>query len=326
MAFVIAQSAPLLTTWLNKKFVSDLEWALQYQKFTTKAEIPKGAGQIGSFTVWKEPSIGTAYSGSGNVALTEATTTGNEITSITTAATTITIAEFGEFVKIGSLLEYAAVAGAREKILKRMGDGAAMGIDDYVRSKAIPTTKFLVAATGATGGVVDTTATGTATVQTAGAALIMLARKQVMGAGARGFMGIPGHPDGQYAAVISPKQELDIITEVTTGRIYWSNSVTNVPGVMGQEKFVNGYIGSIYGCAVYTTQNYTTASITASCEIGYLLADGGLGAMSFGDMAPSIVINDVNSPYKNVNSIAWHVNFGAALIASARVIKLYSIT
>ena len=37
------------------------------------------------------------------------------------------------------------------------------------------------------------------------------------------------------------------------------------------------------------------------------------------------VINDVNSPYKNVNSIAWHAMFGVGLISGTRVIKLYTL-
>ncbi len=45
----------VLTTWLNKNFVSDLEFQLQHQKFTTKAIIPKGAGNIGRFISFAAP-------------------------------------------------------------------------------------------------------------------------------------------------------------------------------------------------------------------------------------------------------------------------------
>ena len=48
--------------------------------------------------------------------------------------------------------------------------------------------------------------------------------------------------------------------------------------------------------------------------------------MAFQDMNAEIILNDVNSPYKNVNSFAWHAMFGAGLIDSARVVKLYSAT
>jgi hypothetical protein len=96
---------------------------------------------------------------------------------------------------------------------------------------------------------------------------------------------------------------------------------------LGQEKWVKGYMGSIYGTAMYVTQNTLTAvTYTASStgDISLVFADGGFGAMAFRDMDPRIVLNDVNSPYKNVDSIAWHLQFGTALIDTNRIVKIYS--
>jgi hypothetical protein len=95
---------------------------------------------------------------------------------------------------------------------------------------------------------------------------------------------------------------------------------------MGVEKWANGYIGSIYRTAVVVTQNYTTQLYTVSCEVALVYSDGGVGAMAFQDMTPEIVVNEVNSPYKNMNSFAWHAFFGAGLIDSNRVVKIYSTT
>jgi hypothetical protein len=127
-----------------------------------------------------------------------------------------------------------------------------------------------------------------------------------------------------YSAIISTTGEQHIVQEVTTARITWSDVNKNVPGMMGQEKIINGQLGSIYGVMVYVTQNTGQVTLTALADINYVLADGGLGAMGFKQMKPEIIINDVNSPYKNVNSIAWHAQFNAALIDAARVIKIYS--
>ena len=81
-----------------------------------------------------------------------------------------------------------------------------------------------------------------------------------------------------------------------------------------------------YGTAVYVTNNYATTTYTATVEIGYVYADGGVGAMAFRDMNARIIVNDVNSPYKNKDSVAWWTMFNAALISSTRVVKLYSLT
>lgn len=312
----------VLQTWLNKKFVRDLEWQLQHQKFTTKAVIPENAGNVGRFIAFAPPTKPSSYSTSGATAfIPEGSVSSNEITAVTQSSTNITIAEFGEFTKVGTLYEYAAVAGTREELVKRLRDGAAFSIDTFVRSKAVTTTNSFFATNNPGGGLTTSPAT---TPLLLGAAALMSARKLLYDVGAMGFDNVPDHPTGHYAAVITPKQELDIITEISTTRVYWSNAVVNVPGKMGQDKFVNGYIGSVYGVAVYCTNNYTTFNMTGSAEIGFVYADGGVGAMAFKDMKPEIVINDVNSPYKNMNSIAWHSFFGAGLIDGNRVVKLYS--
>lgn len=310
----------VLNTYLNKAFVSDLEYDLQHQKFTMRGDIPTGGGNVLRFNEFAAP-LKTGYS-TGTTALTEATTTGNEFTNITTTPTNLTLAEFGEFIKVGSLYDLAVQAGTRERLRKRMRDGANVSLDSYTRSKAVQTTNILYATLVATGG----SSTAPATVGNFGAAILVNAKKVLKDGLATGLSGVEGHKDGNFAAVITEKQELDMVTEVTTTRMYWSNCVINVPGAMGQEKWVNGYIGAVYGTSVYTTNNYATFTLTSACDIGIVYADGGVGAASIGQMTPEIIINDVNSPYKNVNSIAWHTYYEAALLAAARVIKLYSLS
>ena len=294
-------TAALLTTWLNKKFISDLDYQLQHSKFTTKAIIPQGAGNTGRFISWDEPGgkptdgalgSGQSYSGAAQTALTEATTTEHEITHITTNSHEIDIAEFGEFHKTGQMAMYAAVQGARERLLKRLKDGASVAVDGFCEAKARQSTNILYCTTAVQGGVT----TGPAAISAAGTTSLMHARKLLFAGLAKGFTGISGHPSGHYGAIITPKQELDITTEVSSTRVTWADVVKNVPGAEGIGKWINGYIGSVYGVAVYTTQNYSSVTYTSASEIGYVLADDGVGAMAFRDMQPRIVLNDVNSP------------------------------
>lgn len=328
MAFTSGRSAVagLLTTWLNREFVKDLEWILQYQKFTAKAIIPPGSGKIGRFNVFVPPPASTSYSGASTTALTERFTTEHEITDITSNSTDITISEYGEFYATSQLAMYAAVPGAREKLQKRLRDGANLTIDSLVLTAFnTAATNYLYASTDQTGA--KTTVAAAFQQQNANAAMIIQARKILIANKAPGFTGIAGHPEGQYAAILSPKQELDIVTESTTGRMYWSQAVTNIPGAEGQSKWVRGYLGSIYGVACYVTQNYGTGTATASTtgDIGFVVADGAVGAVAFKDMAPEVILNDINSPYKNVDSVAWHVFFGTSAIDTVnRVVKMYS--
>ena len=311
---------------INKQFVSDLEYALQHQKFITKGTLVKGGGaNVLRFVEFAPPNPAasgpvTSYSGAGQSAITEGSTTANEITGITQTPTEITVTEYGEFLKIGQLYEFAAISGTREKLQKRLRDGGVASIDSAVRLAAAQSTNKMYATTAQAGAV-----TTQGTPASLGAAALMACRKQLFGGLAKGLEGVPGHPDMHYAAVLTPQAELDIVTEVTTARVYWSNAVVNVPGKLGQEKFVNGYIGSIYGVAVYITQNFQTTLLTSAASVNFVYADGGVGAASFEDMNPRIILNDVNSPYKNLNSIAWHAMFGTKLLSSTRVVILYSL-
>jgi len=316
----------LLTTWLNRKFISDLEWSLQFQKFTTKAIIPPGSGKIGRFNVFVPPPAGTSYSTSSTTALTETWTTQNEISTITATSTDITIAEYGEFHKTSALAMYAVVPGAREKLRKRLIDGAQVTIDFLTMKQFEQSTNYLYNTAAATGG---TTTFSTGSVTALSAAAIMQAKKILFANKVPTFSGIAGHPDGKYAAVIGPKGELDIVTETTTGRLTWGQAVTNVGGPDAQKRWVDGYVGTIYGVAVYTTQNLTTATAytgSSTGDVSFVCGDGGVGAMAFMDMEPQVVINDVNSPYKNVDSVAWHIFYGTAILDTNRVVKMYSAT
>lgn len=323
----------VLTTWLNRKFVSDLDWTLQHVKLTQKAVLPPGSGNIARFIQFAPPgmgaatssptgTLGTSYTGISTTALTEGSATQHEITAITTLGTDLTIVELGEWLRVSELYDLTAVAGTRERLSKRLRDGAAVTIDSLVATQALASTQALYSQDIRAGA--STTVLAITPAQFS-AALVMSARKVLVDNLAQGFEGVPGITRGHFACVITPKQELDIITEVTAGRVYWSQCVTNVPGVMGQDKFVNGYIGSIYGVDVLVTTNYAKAQVTgASSDVAICYADGGVGALSAKDMDPQIIINDINSPFKNVNSIAWHAYFVAGLLSSQRIVKLYS--
>lgn len=314
----------VFATWLNKNFLTDLQFELQHQRFTAKATMADGVGaNIARFNEFAPP-LRTGYA-SGSTALTEASTTGNEITSITTTPTNVTVVEYGEFIKVGKLWEHAAISGSREKIQKRMRDGGAVSIDTVVRLQANQSSNIFYATLAQTGG----SATAPATVGAASISMLLGGRKILYDALVTGIEGVPGHTSGNYAAVITSKQELDITTEVTTGRIYWQNCVVQVPGLEGQGRFVKGLIGDCYGISVYRTQNYGTQTLTSACDIGFLYGADGIAAVAFEDMEPQIILNDVNSPYKNVNSIAWHSYFGATLVqtsGSVRVLKMYSLS
>jgi len=328
MAWESVVNTSLLTTWLVKTFVPALEDELQLEKFCMKAEIPGGMGNIARWNLFPSPAANPT-------ALSEGTTTGNEISSLTTTGFDATIAEYGEFIVETNLQRFTQVSGSRNELRDRMSYGAARSIDTIIRSGPtsgpadnsglISTTLDFYCGAGQAGG------SGTAAVTAVGsAAAVIGSAKLLRDSAVRGFTNVPGHPSGHYAAVVSPRFELDMVTEASTGRMTWAEANTDVPGAMAQEKWVNGYMGSVYGTAVYRTQNFTQTALTSTSDNNYVMGVGGMGCVSVVDADPQIFINtasagDVGNPYRNRNTVAWHAYFAASLLdGNSRVVRMYS--
>jgi len=319
MAFDATQAAQLLRTYISKRWIPALERSLQLHRFTTKVQIPPGMGAQGRVVTFSNPPASTT-------AIT--TNLGNPI-DITTTGTSITISEYGEHMPLVGLIDYAAVPGYRDEVVKRFVHGANVAIDGLVRNALNPqTTNVMVPiVTSQAGGALVPSGTP----QRMNAACVIAASKEVKDAFARGFRGIEGHVDGHYACVIGQQAELDMVTEMSTTRMTWAQAVTNVPGRLGQEKWVEGYIGSIYHTAVYESENLTYASYSSTdVTQNFLLADGAVAAMSLGDMKPEVFVNvpsqyDIGNPFRREFTVAWYIRFGTALHDAARSVKIYSL-
>ena len=314
--------AQALTTWINPRFLASLERDLVAQKFTTKAVIPPGMGKLGRFITFSNAGLATS-------SLTEGTI-GNSV-DITITGVECTIAEEGEYMHVTRLQDYAQARGSREELLKRFRHGAKLRLDNLVLAQfALATTNIMYFTnTNQVGALTQGTFPGTPTA--ANAAGIIAMRKKVRDVFATGLTGIAGHPDGEYACMMGEQAALNVIVEATTGRMTWAQAVVNVPGRLGQEKWVSGYLGSIYGTACYTTQNISTGltySATNASHV-FVTGDGGVGALAFEDMEPQVFVNtpgtsSTDNPYRNFSSIAWHAFFVTRIISETRVCKGYS--
>ena len=318
--FNATQGAQLLTTYIEKKWIAALERDLQLLKFGTKVVIPPGMGKVGRVVTFSNAPGSTS-------ALTDGTL-GNNV-DITTTGTNVTIQEYGEYMAIHRIQEYASSPSMRDEIVKRFTHGALVSLDGQCNTalQAMTSNVFQFNVLGSGSDAV----TGTRVPTAANASGIISARKKVKDAYAVGFRGIAGHPEGHYAFICGQQAEVDVVTEATTGRMTWQNSVVNVPGRSGQEAWVNGYIGSVYGVAVYTSQNLTTGLSVSSTNVtcNFLLSDGAFAAMAFEDMTPRVFINEpgpnsTDNPFRNFNSCAWHALFGTKLHDGTRAVKIYS--
>ncbi|MHC4703822.1 MAG: major capsid protein, partial [Planctomycetota bacterium] len=232
MAFNTTINTSLLTTYLIRKFIPALEKDLQMQRFSTKAMIPAGEGKIGRFNVFSSAPANIT-------ALTEGSTSDGEITTLTTSGTDVTIAEYGQFITMNRLQDLAAVKGTRDEVAARMGYSAALTVDTLVRNVAKGGTEK-VAGDDATLATTDTLSVRD---------VIRVSLEDLAGSDVAGLRGVAGHPDGEYAAVVHPEPESDMVSEAatSTNKVVWSEIVKHVPGSGGQEKLIKGAMGSVYG-------------------------------------------------------------------------------
>lgn len=316
MAVNTTINTSLLTTYLIRKFIPALEKELQMQRFCTKAMVPPGEGNVGRFNVFSSPAAATTF-------IAEGTTTAGEITTLTTSPTNVTIREYGQFIKMTRLQDLAAVKGTRDEVANRLAYAAALTIDRLVRTRAKGGTELLA------NGASELAATDTLSARDViKAGLETLSSNDVVG-----LRGVAGHPEGEFAAVIHPEPESDMVTEAatSTNKVVWSEIVKHVPGSMGQEKAIKGAMGSLYGTACYRSQNVDTSVLTSTVTAynNIVFGEGGVGCVALEDMDPVIYVNtpssgDVGNPYRNFSTIAWHIFYGDALIDANRVVRLYS--
>ncbi len=133
---------------------------------------------------------------------------------------------------------------------------------------------------------------------------------------------------GKMAIVIHSGAEGHVITDVSSSRLTWHDSVKYVGGASGQSKIMDGQIGSLAGGDVIVSNNITTSTVdTRSAYNNLAIADWGLGTLSMGDAKPRVFINDqpsVADPHRFYKTYAFQFEMAPKLLDADRVFILYS--
>ncbi len=325
MAVLTTNPADVLVERLRRQFIPFLRNKLRFADYAVPGAQPKGGGS--KQLRWMLFNKITQDETGG---LTEGSASDGEITTLSVTTISTTVAEYGAWVKISSLADLAHTPETREQYAKGLAEHGARTLDSLLRNVADDSTTFLVSGETATGGG---TLAATETAQAQDIAVLAGRFNQ------NDAEPVPGV--GMYVCIVHGSVEQDLVTDVTTGRLSWSEVNKYVPGIDGQKKIIEGSPGAIYGMMVLRSNNITTTVLTSTITayVNIALADHGYGRASFDAMTPSGAKRGVKGPaliakqsgpqdtsqaLSMFSTLGWKFNSGQALLDSNRVIVFYS--
>lgn len=325
MAVTTTAPADVLTERIRREFIPFLRNKLVIADHATEGSLEGNAGH--KTLRWVMFNKLTADA---TTALPEANVASGEIVTLSVVTVTTTIAEYGAWAKISSLADVAATKETRDQYSKGFAEHGARTIDTLMRNLV----------TGATGGtylIAGQTAKNTGTLATTGTAT---AQDVAVISGIFHINDAEEFDNGYYVVVVHGEVEQDIVTDVTTTRLSWSEVNKHVPGMDGQQKIIRGTPGAIYGTMVLRSNLITTAVLTntVTAYMNVALADYGIGRASFKGMTPrgaksvgpNIIIKnsgneDTSNPLSMFGTLGWKAAQGQALLDVNRALVFYSV-
>ena len=325
MSVLTTSPANVLSEKLRRQFIPFLRNALHFSDFATPGSQPKGGGAISLRWMIFDKITQDETGG-----LTQADATDGEITTLTVTTVSTTVAEYGAWVKISSLADLAHTPETRAQYAEGLGEHGARTLDSLLRvvcEQSADPTLFLVSGQAATG-------TGTLTVtDTAQAQDIAVISGRFNQNDCKPVL------NGLYVCIVHGAVEQDIVTDVTTGRLSWSEINKYVPGLDGQKKIIEGSPGAVYGTMILRSNNIATTVLTntRTAYMNIALSKDALGRASFDAMTPAGATakgpalmtrqsgpQDTSNPLGMFATIGWKFNSGQALLDANRVIVFFS--
>lgn len=300
------------TTYINRGFVDGLKANLVFADYAEPASIPKGAGAY--IARWNLPGM---YNGT-TTALTDGTS-GSSRALYTISNVEATIADYGEWFGVGSLAKDSAVSGTLDVYREQCEYAGATSIDLLIRNAAITSTNFLHAGDLTTGGA--TLAAGDDLTAQDLPVIASFFRAQ----NAKGWKKL----SGDYMLAINPDMELDLVTDVTTTRLSWSEVNKHVPAGFAQLIDNQRFVGRINGVTALRTTMIGTITEDVAAYQAVALARYGVGWLGLDGAAkkPMIKIKTEGGtfdPLDTLNTVGYKVRGVSALLDSNRALVVYS--
>ncbi len=326
MSVITTAPAGALLERLRREWIPFLRDELLFMDFTTEGTHENHGG---SFSLrWTEFNRLTADETGG---LTEADATDGEIATLSFTTYTTTVLEHGAWSKVGSLMEIASTKETRQQYVEAFGEHGGNTLDSLIRNAADDTATFLISGqTAASTGTLTTTDTATAQD-------VAIITKIFRGNNAKPVKNV-----GNYVLIVHSDVESDLVTDVTTTRLSWSEVNKHVPGFDGQKKIIDGTPGAVYGTMVLVSNKITSANVLTNTVTAYkniALARNAVARSSFSGMTPRGAIGgtkgprimtktsgsqDTSNPLSMFSTIGWKAAQGQVVLGDNRAIVYYS--
>lgn len=310
-----ATNVSVWSEYILRKIVPGLKANLFFADYAEPGLIPKGQGHY--VARWLLPTMETGST----TALADGTS-GSAASAITLTRVAGTISTYGEWVQIGDLALESQISQALDAYREILQYRGAAAIDTLLYDAAKSTTAFLHAG--------DTTISGT-TLETGD---ILKAKdfpavaNYFRARNAQGFDKLKG----DYLLAIHPDAEYDLVTDVTTAALSWSEVNKHVPA--GFEQLVNNhrFVGRLNGVTALRTTIIGTVTEDILAHINVALARYGVGWLGLGTNpanTPEIKMKSpgpqsTNDPLDTNHTLGWKTRNAQKLLDVNRALVVYS--
>lgn len=306
--------AGIWTTYINRKFVDGLKAKLLFADYAEPSTVPKNDGYVHR---WNIPTMVD-----GSVTALTACSSGAAANLVTFTAVEGTVSDYGQYIQVDSLAKDTQISTALDEYKMMLEYSGASAIDTLLRNQAQLTTNYMV-------GGASTTNTGTTNTS---AHILCTQDFPVIASffhenNAMGWDKL----NGDYAFLINPRCELNLVTDVTTGALDWVAVNQNVPVGFKQLQDTHQFVGRFAGVtAIRTTKIQTvTSGVSVTAFKNVALARWGIGIAGIAGTSPStprIIIKSEGGtfdPLETTMTIGWKGRLAAKLLDVKRALVHY---
>lgn len=314
--FNIANNAEVQNEYILRRFLEQLTYYPQFHGLALPGTVPMGAGNEMRWLY--APAIAAD-----TTALTETSTSGNELTSYSLTAISGAMKEYGKWMKIGKQQKDTMVPGTLDQIARRFAEWGGATIDELLYAQAKTSTKYMKA---------GATAANTGTITSASTPKATDFHKIV--AYYEGINAVPYSDLGdQYAALLHPNQISQLKAQAAvSGEPTWS-TYNVADGKLAFEGPIRGRAGSLGGVALHSCSIIDKVLVdSVSGYQGVVLAPEGLGTASLEEIDPEIIRKTSDNPYDTsqpiprYDTLACYFRGAFKVLQGDLVLSYYSYT